>query len=277
MAHPVARVGSAGHSAKKRFGQNFLQDHGVLAAIADAPGLQPADAVIEIGPGRGALTEYLLQRVHRLTAIELDRDLLAPLQRRFGERLSLIAADVLEVDFAALANTAGQPLRIVGNLPYNISSPILFHLFPLAHLVHDQLFMLQREVVERMVAVAGEAAYGRLSVMLQARYTMELRLEVPPEAFVPAPKVWSAVVQMWPKPATELQVECWETFHAVVAQAFSARRKMIRNTLAPFAPEIDLPSLGLEPTLRPEDVSVQAYIGLANQIRARRMAALASR
>ncbi len=263
--------------AKKRFGQNFLHDAGVLTAIADAPGLRPDDAVVEIGPGRGALTEQLLQRVERITAIELDRDLHPVLEKRFGDRLTLVAADVLSVDFAQLAEAAGRPLRIVGNLPYNISSPILFHLFPLADRFQDQLFMLQREVVERMVAVQGEAAYGRLSVMLQARYAMELRLEVPPEAFVPAPKVWSAVVQMWPLPASALQVQCWTTFQEVVAQAFSMRRKMIRNTLAPFAAHMDLEALGLLPTLRPEDVPVQAYIDLSNQIRARRMTSLASR
>ena len=184
------------HIPRKRFGQHFLVDAAVIEAIVDAIDPRAGEPLIEIGPGLGALTEALLARGARLTVIELDRDLAAR-WRRDG-RVQVIEADVLTVDFAALADATGAPLRVAGNLPYNISSPILFHLLPLAGRVRDQHFMLQKEVVDRMVASPGHKDYGRLSVMLQWRYDMESVLDVPPGAFDPPPRVDSAVVRMTP-------------------------------------------------------------------------------
>jgi len=174
--------------------------------------------------------------------------------------------DVLTVDFRALAHASQGPLRVVGNLPYNISSPILFHLLLAADQVVDQTLMLQKEVVDRMVAAEGSKVYGRLSVMLQARYTLERLFLVPPEAFVPAPAVDSAVVAMWPLPAAQCRVRDWAVFERLVADAFSTRRKMIRNTLAGYGDRLDLFRAGVRETDRPEAVSVQAYIDLANQL-----------
>ena len=185
------------HVPRKRFGQHFLVDDAVTESIADAIDPRPGQRLVEIGPGLGALTEALLARGAALTVIELDRDLAAH-WRRDG-RVQVVEADVLKVDFAALADAAGQPLRVCGNLPYNISTPILFHLLPLAARVADQHFMLQKEVVDRMVAAPGGKDFGRLSVMLQWRYDMETVLDVPPEAFDPPPRVDSAVVRMQPR------------------------------------------------------------------------------
>jgi 16S rRNA (adenine1518-N6/adenine1519-N6)-dimethyltransferase len=252
--------------AKKRFGQNFLHDKNMVAKIVAIVDPRPTDAIVEIGPGRGAMTAGLIAGAGRLTAIEIDRDLHQALLDHFGERLALIAQDVLTVDFAALADQAGQSLRIVGNLPYNISSPILFHLLPVADRVVDQTFMLQKEVVDRMVASEGSKTYGRLSVMLQARYDMERRLIVPPGAFTPAPKVDSAIVSMWPKPVDRLQVVNWRALSELVTAAFATRRKMIRNNLAAYLDRLDLDAAGLQDTVRAEDISVEQYITLANQL-----------
>ncbi|HNW64443.1 MAG TPA: 16S rRNA (adenine(1518)-N(6)/adenine(1519)-N(6))-dimethyltransferase RsmA, partial [Piscinibacter sp.] len=190
-----------GHIARKRFGQHFLADAGVIDAIVAAIDPRPGQALVEIGPGLGAMTGPLLERCERLTVIELDRDLAARLRR--NPRLDVVESDVLKVDFAALADRLGQPLRVVGNLPYNISTPILFHLLAVASRVVDQTFMLQKEVVERMAARPGNKDYGRLSVMLQWRYDIESLLDVPPEAFEPPPRVDSAVVRMQPLPGTQ--------------------------------------------------------------------------
>lgn len=246
------------HVARKRFGQHFLTDPAVLAAIVDAIDPRPGQALVEIGPGLGALTRPLLDRCGVLRAIELDRDLAARLRRWSG--LTVIEADVLTVDFGALAAEAGAPLRLVGNLPYNISSPILFHLLPWADRVQDQHFMLQKEVVDRMAAAPGGRDYGRLSVMLQWRYHIEAVLEVPPAAFDPPPRVDSAVVRMlpWPAPAP---VDA-ERLSALVATAFSQRRKLLRHTLGRwleaqgFAGAFDLQR-------RAEEVPVQEYVALA--------------
>ncbi|MFM1858759.1 MAG: hypothetical protein RL133_259 [Pseudomonadota bacterium] len=252
--------------AKKRFGQNFLHDKGVIARILGHVRALPGQAVVEIGPGRGALTEGLIRAAGSVTAIEIDRDLIDALRRRFGEALDLVVQDVLTVDFVALAQARDQKLRIVGNLPYNISSPILFHLLPVAHAVVDQTFMLQKEVVDRMVAPEGSKVFGRLSVMLQARYTLERLFTVPPGAFFPAPAVDSAIVAMWPIPDDQCQVRHWPTFERLVADAFSARRKMIRNTLAAYEGRLNLAAAGVQETDRPEAISVQSYITLANQL-----------
>ena len=266
MSRSSATTADHRNSAKKRFGQNFLHDRHVIGRVLDALGPRLGDRIVEIGPGRGALTEGLISRAGSCTAIEIDRDLMPGLRARFGEQVLLIEQDVLTVDFASLARSLGGPIRLVGNLPYNISSPILFLLLPLAECIVDQTFMLQKEVVLRMVAGHGSKRFGRLSVMLQARYELSTLLEVPPTAFSPAPAVDSAVVGMWPLPAESVRVRDWPVFEALVAAAFSTRRKMIRNTLGHLLPHLDLEAAGVVPTERPEEIAVSAYIDLANQL-----------
>ena len=250
------------HIARKRFGQHFLTDRVAIDAIVDAIAPNPGEALIEIGPGLGAMTFPLLERCERLTVIELDRDLAARLRRH--PALSVIEADVLNVDFAALSQAAGQPLRVVGNLPYNISTPILFHLLPAAAQVLDQHFMLQKEVVERMAASPGSKVYGRLSVMLQWRYDIESVLDVEPESFDPPPQVRSAVVRMRPLPA-RADVDA-SLLGELVTVAFSQRRKMLRNTLGRwldergFAGDFDLQR-------RAEEVAVSEYLTLCAAVR----------
>ncbi len=249
------------HIARKRFGQHFLSDGGIIDAIVRAIDPRPGQAMVEIGPGLAALTQPLVERVGRLTVIELDRDLAARL--RSHPQLDVVESDVLKVDFAALQVQAGRPLRIVGNLPYNISSPILFHLLPYADRVVDQHFMLQKEVIDRMVATPATAAYGRLSVMLQWRYAMEDVLFVPPEAFEPPPRVDSAVVRMEPH-AQPAPVDP-ALLSALVQVAFSQRRKLLRHALEPwlaakgFTGQFDVQR-------RAEEVPVQAYVALALEL-----------
>jgi len=246
-----------GHIARKRFGQHFLTDAGVIDAIVAAIDPRPGQALVEIGPGLGAMTGPLLERCERLMVIELDRDLAARLRR--NPRLDVVESDVLKVDFAALADRLGQPLRVVGNLPYNISTPILFHLLPVASRVVDQTFMLQKEVVERMAARPGNKDYGRLSVMLQWRYDIESLLDVPPEAFEPPPRVDSAVVRMQPLPGTQAVDPV--LLGELVTVAFSQRRKLLRHTLGRwleargYAAPFDLQR-------RAEEVPVAEYLAL---------------
>jgi 16S rRNA (adenine1518-N6/adenine1519-N6)-dimethyltransferase len=241
---------------RKRFGQHFLHDPGVLKRIVEAIAPAQGDLVVEIGPGEGALTRPLLARVPHLTAIEIDRDLAARLAQEFSSReLSVVCADVLDFDFSTLA----PGLRIVGNLPYNISTPILFHLARHAGRsrgqIRDMHFMLQREVVQRMVAKHSTPDYGRLSVMLQSRFRMQKLFDVAPGAFRPPPKVDSAVVRL--VPLAEM-MSCDESqFEKIVRQAFSARRKTLRNAL-PLAPR-DFEVLGIDPKLRPENLSPADY------------------
>lgn len=251
------------HQARKRFGQHFLVDEAVVDQIVRAIHPQPDDPMVEIGPGLSALTAPLLETVRRLTAVELDRDLAARLRLSWpAERLNVIEADALTVDFSSL----GRGLRIVGNLPYNISSPLLFHLVQFADSVQDQHFMLQREVIDRMVAEPGSGDYGRLSIMLQVRYRMEKLFDVPPEAFDPPPKVMSSVVRMVPLPADRPRPLSEDAFAAVVARAFAQRRKMLRRVLADWADDIDWPALGVEPTDRAEVVSPAQFIALSDQL-----------
>ena len=246
------------HVARKRFGQHFLTDRGVLDAIVDAIAPQPGQALVEIGPGLGALTDPLVARCERLTVIELDRDLAQRLRKR--AELEVIEADVLRVDFGALAAARGQRLRIVGNLPYNISSPILFHLLGVAAQVVDQHFMLQKEVVDRMAASPGTKDYGRLSVMLQWRYAIESVLDVPPEAFEPPPRVDSAVVRMLPLPAPPVLDAA--LLGELVAVAFSQRRKLLRHTLGRW---LEARSFGgaFDTQRRAEVVPVAEFVALA--------------
>ncbi|WP_423192843.1 16S rRNA (adenine(1518)-N(6)/adenine(1519)-N(6))-dimethyltransferase RsmA [Cupriavidus sp. H18C2] len=258
-----------GHVARKRFGQNFLVDDGIIYGIVNAIDPQPDDVVVEIGPGLGALTNPLLERLPAMQVVELDRDLVERLRNRYTDRLTVHAGDALAFDFGQLKQP-GRALRIVGNLPYNISSPLLFHLMDFADVVRDQHFMLQKEVVERMVAEPGSKAFGRLSIMLQVRYHMEHVLDVPPASFNPPPKVDSAVVRMIPWPRGEdgaLQSPypaCDpEVLGDVVTAAFSQRRKVLRNTLSFLRDQVDFDALGFDLGRRAEEVPVAEYVELA--------------
>ncbi len=249
---------SAPHQARKRFGQHFLSDRGIIEAIVQAIAPQPGQFVVEIGPGLAALTQPLVERLGQLTVIELDRDL--ALRLRTHPQLQVIESDVLRVDFRALAASRSEPMRVVGNLPYNISTPILFHLLDVANVVRDQHFMLQKEVIDRMVAQPCTADYSRLSVMLQWRYAMEDVLFVPPESFDPPPRVDSAVVRM--VPLAQPPVVDAKLLEELVKVAFSQRRKLLRHSLGRwleargFAGSFDLQR-------RAEEVPVAEYVALA--------------
>ena len=253
------------HIPRKRFGQNFLKDPSVLDAIIDAIAPRPEDCMVEIGPGMGALTERLLPYLRRMDAVELDRDLVSFLQKKFrNSPLTIHQGDALAFDFQSLQPNPEQRIRIVGNLPYNISTPLLFHLMSFADHVRDQHFMLQKEVVERMAAEHGSKAYGRLSIMLQWRYDIDMLFTVPPTAFNPPPKVDSAIVRMIPKASP---APCHlENLSKVVTQAFSQRRKIIRNTLAPLFSEAELEQAGIDPAKRPEQLTLEQFITLSNQL-----------
>jgi 16S rRNA (adenine1518-N6/adenine1519-N6)-dimethyltransferase len=257
--------------AKKHLGQNFLHDRSVIDRIVLALDPRPGDQIVEIGPGQGALTFPLLRRHGRLTAIEFDRDLHAPLQaaaREHGE-LRLIEGDVLGVDFTALAAELagdGGKIRLVGNLPYNLSSPILFHALDHAEAVRDMHFMLQKEVVERMACGPGSKVYGRLSVMLQAYCTVTPLFVVPPGAFKPAPKVDSAVVRLVPRPRGEIEVADHRSFANVVRAAFGQRRKTLRNALSGVADVAAIEAAGLRADARAEQVEVGGFVRLANLV-----------
>ncbi len=251
------------HQARKRFGQHFLTDDSVVEAIVRAIAPARGDRVVEIGPGLSALTQPLLRGLDHLTVVEIDRDLAARLRNAHApDRLTVIEADALTVDFASL----GERLRVVGNLPYNISSPLLFHLMAAADTVRDQHFMLQREVIDRMVAAPGSADYGRLSVMLQSRYRMDKLFDVPPEAFDPPPRVVSAVVRMVPLPADRLRPASDAALQAVVARAFAQRRKMLRRGLGDWAALVPWDALDIAPTARAEEISVEKFIRLTDAL-----------
>jgi len=251
------------HVARKRFGQNFLTDKMVLQNIIDAIDPRQGEAMVEIGPGLAAMTALLLKQLGTMHVVELDRDLVARLEKSYPrDALTVHSADALKFDFGSIPVPDGQKLRVVGNLPYNISSPLLFHLADFAHVIEDQHFMLQKEVVERMVAEPGSKVYGRLSVMLQWRYDMRLMFIVPPTAFDPPPQVESAIVRMVP---VKQQLPCdGKRLEAVVAKAFSQRRKVIRNCVAGMFTEAQLVEAGIDPSVRPEAVSLAQYVALAN-------------
>ncbi len=249
------------HVARKRFGQHFLTDGAVIDAIVDLIAPKPGEALVEIGPGLGAMTHPLVARCEQLTVIELDRDLAQRLRARPG--IEVIEADVLQVDFAALAQARGQRLRIVGNLPYNISSPILFHLLGVAAQVVDQHFMLQKEVVERMAAGPGTKDYGRLSVMLQWRYDIESVLDVGPECFDPPPRVDSAIVRMLPLPHAPGVAPA--LLGELVRVAFSQRRKLLRHTLGRWLDERGFAG-AFDVQRRAEEVPVADYLALAASV-----------
>jgi len=254
------------HIARKRFGQNFLHDDNVLSSITESINPRAGDAMVEIGPGLAAMTDQLLRSLPHMHVVELDRDLVARLEKKYPrDKLTIHSGDALKFDFGSIPVPEGQKLRVVGNLPYNISSPLLFHLADFAPQVQDQHFMLQKEVVERMVAEPGSKVYGRLSVMLQWRYRMDLLFVVPPEAFDPPPKVESAIVRMIPV-ANPLACDR-ETLEAVVQKAFSQRRKVIRNCLSGMFTEEQIRQAGIDPTTRPETVALEQYVALANLLK----------
>jgi len=252
---------SGQHTARKRFGQHFLVDDGLIHQIVRAIDPRPGQALVEIGPGLGALTQPVLERSGALTVIELDRDLAKRWRARQG--VTVIESDVLNVDFGALAQAAGQPLRVIGNLPYNISTPILFHLLPCADRVVDQHFMLQKEVVDRMAAAPGCKDFGRLSVMLQWRFDIESIIDVPPESFDPPPRVDSAVVRMTPlaePPAVDAA-----RLGTLVTVAFSQRRKLLRHTLGRWLDEQHFAG-SFDLQRRAEEVPVAEYVALAQAV-----------
>ena len=252
-----------GHIARKRFGQNFLVDRGIINAIVSAIDPQRHDTVVEIGPGLGAITEPLLARLDHLHVVEIDRDLIARLKKQHPPaRVTIHEGDALNFDFAGI----GTDLRLVGNLPYNISTPLLFHLAEYVGIVRDMHFMLQKEVVERMVAVPGESDFSRLSVMLQYRFHLEWLIDVPPESFDPPPKVQSAVVRLIPRDVSELNAKSQKKLSQVVQTAFSQRRKMLRNTLKGTLSDAGFAELGIDPTRRPEDIAVADYVRIANYL-----------
>lgn len=252
-----------GHVARKRFGQNFLVDRGIISAIVSAINPQSGDTMVEIGPGLGAISEPLLARLDHLHVVEIDRDLIARLQQQHSrKRMTIHEADALAFDFAGI----GSDLRLVGNLPYNISTPLLFHLAEYAGSVRDMHFMLQREVVERMVAVPGDSEFSRISVMLQYRFHIEWLIDVPPESFDPPPKVQSAVVRLIPREVSELDAKDPGKLAMVVQAAFSQRRKMLRNTLKGILDDAGYGELGIAPTRRAEDIGVADYVRIANRL-----------
>lgn len=258
----------ANHIPRKRFGQHFLVDPQVIGDIVLAIGPRRGDLMVEIGPGLAAITAPLVDRLDCLHVVEIDRDIIARLKKRFDpSRLCIHEGDALAFDFGALAGEMTSPvLRIVGNLPYNISTPILFHLARFAERTFDMHFMLQKEVVDRMVASPGTSDYGRLSVMLQFRFHMENLLDVPPDAFDPPPKVDSAIVRMIPKAPGDLPAVDPARFEQVVAAAFGQRRKMLRNTLKElFGEQVSerLAALGIAPTARAEELPNEAFVALA--------------
>ena len=250
--------------ARKRFGQHFLHDPAVLERIAAAVAPGPEDRLVEIGPGRGALTEYLLGTACRsLDAVEIDRDLAALLRERFAAepRLTLRAADALRFDFSGLAEERGGRLRVVGNLPYNISTPLLFHLLESASSILDLHVMLQREVIERMAAAPGDPAYGRLTVMLAPWVDVAPLFEVGPGAFKPPPRVWSAVARLTVRAAPRFPVH--PGFAALVAAAFSQRRKTVRNSLRGLVSVEQFERCAIDPGARPETLAPERFNALA--------------
>ncbi|MBS1208648.1 MAG: ksgA [Proteobacteria bacterium] len=252
-----------GHIARKRFGQNFLSDPNIIRKIIEAIAPKPGEHIVEIGPGLGALTVPLLAACGHLQVVEIDRDLIARLKETYRpEQLTINEGDALKFDFASLP----APLRVVGNLPYNISTPLLFHLAAYADRVRDMTFMLQKEVVQRMVAEPDSEEYGRLSVMLQYRFNMARLFDVPPGAFKPAPKVTSAIVYMQPKPASECACRDEALLGKLVTAAFGQRRKTLRNTLREWLSDADFVTLGINPQARGETLSLQDYVQIADYL-----------
>jgi len=254
-----------GHRPRKRFGQHFLHDKRVVSRIISAFAPQADDIVVEIGPGPGVLTRELAGKVARLEAVEIDRDLAAALESEFidNDTVRIRQDDALTFDFCTLAEKE-QPLRIIGNLPYNISTPLIFHLFSQVRCMHDMLFMLQKEVVDRMCATPGNKIYGRLSVMTQWQCEIERLFTVPAGAFTPPPKVESAIVRLRPYTQNPLPLNDPNRFAQLVQAAFSQRRKTLRNSLMEFLTADQMQSLEIDPVRRPETLTVQEFVALSN-------------
>lgn len=246
---------------RKRFGQHFLHDAGVLQRIVAAVDPQPAEHIVEIGPGPGALTALLLEATSPIDAVEIDRDLAAALRQRWPASLRLHQGDALDFDFSALAAQRGGRLRVVGNLPYNISTPLLFHLLAHRAHIHDLTVMLQKEVIDRIAAAPGSKEYGRLGVMLAPWFTVTKLFDVGPGAFRPPPRVWSAVARL--VVLAEPRFEVPAGYAAVVAQAFSQRRKTLRNSLRKLVAAEDIAASGIDPGARPETLTPQQFAQLA--------------
>jgi 16S rRNA (adenine1518-N6/adenine1519-N6)-dimethyltransferase len=253
------------HQARKRFGQNFLTDRNIIDKIVKFIAPRPGDNVVEIGPGLGALTRPMLVQLGKLQAVELDYDLIPRLKELCADagELTVHQADALEFDFAQLASEP-RSLRVVGNLPYNISTPLLFHLIEHAHCIKDMHFMLQKEVVDRLAAQADEPDYGRLSVMMQYHCAVEPLFIVPPTAFVPQPKVHSRIVRLLPHATLPHPADSEHDFAALVKQAFAQRRKTLRNTLKPMLTEHAIAAIGIDPGARAETLKPAQFVQLAN-------------
>ncbi len=253
------------HTARKRFGQNFLHDLGIISRIISSINPTVKDNIVEIGPGKGAITELLLAECPRLHVVELDRDLVPFLLASFSKypEFQLHQADALKFNFTELGR-ADWPLRVVGNLPYNISTPLIFHLLKLGNLVKDMHFMLQKEVVERMSATPGNKEYGKLSVMTQYYCRVEQLFNVPPECFVPRPKVESAIVRLEPYSEPLVEAKSVKTLEQVVNSAFQQRRKTLRNALKQWCDAPTLEKLGINPADRAENIPVEGFVNIAN-------------
>jgi 16S rRNA (adenine1518-N6/adenine1519-N6)-dimethyltransferase len=256
------------HQARKRFGQHFLTSSDTIEQIVAAISPQEGETIVEIGAGQAAITAPLAASATMLHAIEFDRDLIAKLKRRFADRENVFVheADALQFDFS----TMGDSIRVVGNLPYNISTPLLFHLLTFRDIVTDMHFMLQKEVVDRMAAIPGNKNYGRLTIMLGCQLEVVPLFDVPPDAFTPPPKVMSSVVRMRPLPNKQFDIQDPQILEQIVKQAFSRRRKTLRNALQAHADEADMESAGLDPGKRPEQIPVDGWINLANLLASRK-------
>lgn len=255
------------HKARKRFGQNFLHDHNIIYSIIAHIQARENQHWVEIGPGQGALTAPLLAQKVQLDVVELDRDLVELLQQKFSSqpKLAIHSADALMFDFAALAQE-GEKLHIIGNLPYNISTPLLFHLLESSHCIADMHFMLQKEVVDRICATPGSKQYGRLSVMMQYYCQGELLFDVPPESFDPIPKVMSAIIRLIPYTEPPVEINNMKVFEQVVAEAFSQRRKTIRNSLKNSLSEPQIAAAGINPGARAETLTLAEFAALSNLV-----------
>lgn len=256
-----------GHQARKRFGQNFLQDPGIISRIVRSIAPKAGERLVEIGPGLGALTEPLLEGAGELDVVELDRDLIPILRTqffRYEENLRIHHADALKFDFSSLKSDE-RPLRVVGNLPYNISTPLIFHLLSYSNLISDMHFMLQKEVVQRLAAQPGESAYGRLGIMAQYRCRVDNLFLVPPEAFDPRPKVDSAIVRLQPYAELPLKAACERDLADLVRTAFSQRRKTLRNNLKPLIAAEQIEAAGIDPGIRPERLTLAEFVALADR------------
>jgi 16S rRNA (adenine1518-N6/adenine1519-N6)-dimethyltransferase len=254
------------HIAKKRFGQNFLTDQGVIYSLVEAISPKVDDLMVEIGPGLGALTQPLIKKLNHLHVVEIDRDIISWMENFYPkDKLTIHNADALKFNFAELAKLSPEnKIRVTGNLPYNISTPILFHLLESVDSIVDMHFMLQKEVVERMVAAPSTSEYGRLSVMLQYRIKMEYLITVPPEAFDPAPKVESAFVRCLPHKTLPYPAKNEALFAKIVTAAFGQRRKTLRNTLKEYLDDLGFTAVGIDSGLRAENLSVEQFVSIAN-------------